>query len=154
MLRPLLLLVAVTLTASSCGAISRTLVEDDMSTAGAQEFAAPPETVSKAAIGALRTAGFEIAMTSADGLVIKTGRRPVAIEQGVPWSHQWVLQILPNSAGATVQATPHAYWGAEEAHDLSYDYWEARWAELFAEIADNIELLRPAPTPARLPDPV
>jgi hypothetical protein len=118
-------------------------------------FPSPPAKVLNAAIGALRTLGFDIAFENRAAGMIKTARKLIvavsrssgyqaagrvsAATSSVGYHHQYTMRVREIEPGRTrVEVVVTAYRGEEARPLAGVDYWKRRWDELFSQIQDNL----------------
>jgi len=135
----------------ACGSVVKDSSTRDEAVAkyGTRTFDAPLDKVVEAAVGALKSQGYEIALASAEKGVVKTGRKIVQGlyaggqhgGQAVWASRQYTLSFRMEGAACRVSASPQYFVGEQDY--TAKRYWDGEgpdgevtlWNNLFNEMA-------------------
>ncbi len=153
-LRSALLVTALNIALVGCAMFGKNMTETEIQTYGTYTSNAPKAKIYDAAINALKSQGYEIAVENPESGVIKTGRKPIraqAVSSGagsataVMYFRQYLLRIREVDGGkVTVTAVPRVFQGEMDLSDRAV--WDlegpigerALWNNLFREIDEAL----------------
>lgn len=152
------LLAASFLSMASCGPPTAPMTANEIATRGTRSFESSRERVFAATVGALKTLGYEIAVSDAGAGIVKTAPKNLgAIATGglgyaalTVYAHAYAVRVSESNGLTVIEATPRIF---QNSIDVSTGPWVlegpggqySEWDKLFQEVASNLGTSPPAP---------